>query len=197
MGDTNKIKRKVLRISILGDSSTGKTSIINRFLGNDFSLQMISNIGIDKQEFLRKMKDGNEMKIILWDTAGQERFHSISSSTIKNSQGIIVCFSIVDTSSFKNVSEWLETIKEENGKIPIVLFGNKCDLAEQRKVSEEEAKRFADQHGIPYFETSAKDNINLQEGFDKITEDAYAKSGKESGIKLKPVENVQKRKCCK
>ena len=195
--EDNKIKRKVLRISILGDSSTGKTSIINRFLGNEFTLAMISNIGIDKQEILRKMKDGNEMKIILWDTAGQERFHSISSSTIKNSQGIIVCFALDNEKSFKNVSEWLNTIHEENAKISIVLFGNKCDLKDKRKVSEEEAKSFADQHGIPYFETSVKDNINLEEGLDKILEDAYAKSGKESGMKLKPVENAPKKKCCK
>lgn len=193
----NKIKRKVLRISILGDSSTGKTSIINRFLGNEFSLQTISNIGIDKQDLLRTMKDGNEMKIILWDTAGQERFHSISSSTIKNSQGIIVCFSLVDKNSFKNVLDWLNTIREESAKIPVVLFGNKCDLVDQRKVTEEEAKSFADKNEIPYFETSAKDNINLQEGLDRILEDAYAKSGRESGMKLKPVENVPKKKCCK
>jgi small GTP-binding protein len=193
----NKIKRKVLRISILGDSSTGKTSIINRFLGNEFSLEMISNIGIDKQELLRKMKDGNDMKIILWDTAGQERFHSISSSTIKNSQGIIVCFSLIDVDSFKNVVEWLETIREESAKIPVVLFGNKCDLADQRKISKEEAESFAKKNDIPYFETSAKDNINLEEGLEQIIEDAYAKSGKESGVKLKPVENTQKKKCCK
>ena len=195
--EDNKIKRKVLRISILGDSSTGKTSIINRFLGNEFSLQTISNIGIDKQDLLRTMKDGNEMKIILWDTAGQERFHSISSSTIKNSQGIIVCFSLVDKNSFKNVLDWLNTIREESAKIPVVLFGNKCDLVDQRKVTEEEAKSFADKNEIPYFETSAKDNINLQEGLDRILEDAYAKSGRESGMKLKPVENEPKKKCCK
>ena len=192
-----QIKRKVLRISILGDAATGKTSIINRFLGNEFSLEILANIGIDKVDLLRKMKDGNEMKIILWDTAGQERFHSISSSTIKNSQGIIVCFSLVDTNSFKNVLEWLHTIKEESEKIPVVLFGNKCDLVDERQVSEEEAKRFANEHGIPYFETSAKENINLQEGLDKILEDAYEKSGRESGMKLKPIENVPKKKCCK
>ena len=193
----SKIKRKVLRLSILGDSKTGKSSIINRYLGNEFSEDMISNIGIDKQELLMTMKDGNEMKIILWDTAGQERFHSISSSTIKNSQGIIVCFSLVDANSFKNVSEWLSTIREESAKIPVVLFGNKCDLVDKRKVSEEDAKSFASRQGIPYFETSAKDNINLEEGLDKILEDAYAKSGRESGMKLKPIENAPKKKCCK
>ena len=143
-----KIKRKVIRLSIIGDSKTGKTSIINRYLGQEFSIDMISNIGIDKQEVIRKMKDGNEMKIIIWDTAGQERFHSISSGTIKNSQGIIVCFALNDRSSFDNVLTWLQDVREISSKIPIVLFGNKCDLIEERKVTNEEAKEFADNNEI-------------------------------------------------
>lgn len=195
-----KIRRKVLRISILGDSKTGKTSIINRYLGNPFSIDMISNIGIDKQEITMKMKDENEMKIILWDTAGQERFHSISSSTIKNSQGIIVCFALNDRSSFNNVLTWLQDVKEISTKIPVVIFGNKCDLKDERKITQEEAESFASDNKIPYFETSAKENINLKEGFERIAEDAYARSGGENGWKLKKdtKEDKEKRKgCCK
>ncbi len=179
-----KIKRKVIRLSIIGDSKTGKTSIINRYLGQEFSIDMISNIGIDKQEVIRKMKDGNEMKIIIWDTAGQERFHSISSGTIKNSQGIIVCFALNDRSSFDNVLTWLQDVREISSKIPIVLFGNKCDLIEERKVTNEEAKEFADNNEIIYFETSAKDNINIKEGFEKISEDAYSKALAEEEAKI-------------
>ena len=179
-----KIKRKVIRLSIIGDSKTGKTSIINRYLGQEFSFDMISNIGIDKQEVIKKMKDGNEMKIIIWDTAGQERFHSISSGTIKNSQGIIVCFALNDRSSFDNVLTWLQDVREISSKIPIVLFGNKCDLIEERKVTNEEAKEFADNNEIIYFETSAKDNINIKEGFEKISEDAYSKALAEEEAKI-------------
>ena len=179
-----KIKRKVIRLSIIGDSKTGKTSIINRYLGQEFSIDMISNIGIDKQEVIKKMKDGNEMKIIIWDTAGQERFHSISSGTIKNSQGIIVCFALNDRSSFDNVLTWLQDVREISSKIPIVLFGNKCDLIEERKVTNEEAKEFADNNEIIYFETSAKDNINIREGFEKISEDAYSKALAEEEAKI-------------
>ena len=199
MSDT-KIKRKVLRISILGDSKTGKTSIINRYLGNPFSIDMISNIGIDKQELNMKMKDGNEMKVILWDTAGQERFHSISSSTIKNSQGIIVCFALDDRGSFNNVLSWLQDVRETSARIPVVIFGNKCDLVENRKITKEEAESFANDNNIPYFETSAKEDINLKEGFERIAEDAYTRSGGEIGIKLKKQtkeEKESKRGCCK
>ena len=179
-----KIKRKVIRLSIIGDSKTGKTSIINRYLGQEFSIDMISNIGIDKQEIIRKMKDGNEMKIIIWDTAGQERFHSISSGTIKNSQGIIVCFALNDKNSFDNVLTWLQDVREISSKIPIVLFGNKCDLIEERKVTNKEAKEFADNNEIIYFETSAKDNINIKEGFEKISEEAYSKALAEEEAKI-------------
>ena len=192
-----KIKRKVIRLSIIGDSKTGKTSIINRYLGQEFSIDMISNIGIDKQEVIKKMKDGNEMKIIIWDTAGQERFHSISSGTIKNSQGIIVCFALNDRSSFDNVLTWLQDVREISSKIPIVLFGNKCDLIEERKVTNEEAKEFADNNEIIYFETSAKDNINIKEGFEKISEDAYSKALAEEEAKielLKKNNNYKKNK---
>ena len=192
----SKIKRKVLRLSILGDSKTGKSSIINRYLGNEFSEDMISNIGIDKQELLMTMKDGNEMKIIIWDTAGQERFHSISSTTIKNSQGIIVCFAINDRDSFNNVLQWLQDIRDVSSKIPIVLFGNKCDLEDKRKVTKGEAEDFAANHELTYFETSAKENINLKEGFEHIIDSAYKRSGGVDGVKLNNQNKAKKNKCC-
>ena len=195
-----KIKRKVIRLSIIGDSTTGKTSIINCYLGQQFSLDMVSNVGIDKQEKISKMKDGNEMKIIIWDTAGQERFHSISSGTIKNSQGIIVCFALNNKESFNNVINWLQDVREISKKIPIVLFGNKCDLIDERKVTFKEVKEFADDNEINYFETSAKDNINITEGFEKISEDAYLKAVAEEEAKIelskKNNNNKKEKKFC-
>ena len=158
-----KIKRKVIRISMLGDSSVGKTSIINAFLNVEFNNTLLSNIGIEKTETKMKMKDGNEMKLIIWDTAGQERFHSISTGTIKNSQGIVVSFDLTNKKTFLNVKKWLEDIRDNNDKIPIVLFGNKCDILEKREVEEEQAEEFAKTNNLTYFETSAKENININE----------------------------------
>ena len=170
----NNLQRKVMRLSIIGDSQTGKSSILNVYLGNDFTYDILSNIGIDKQSVEKQMKDGNKIKIIFWDTAGQERFHSLSSGTIKNSQGIIICFALNDKQSFENVVLWLEDVRNVSEKIPIVLFGNKCDLVDERKVTKEEIDRFVKKNDIVYFETSAKEKINLEEGFQKIFEDAYA-----------------------
>ena len=170
----NNLQRKVMRLSIIGDSQTGKSSILNVYLGNDFTYDILSNIGIDKQSVEKQMKDGNKIKIIFWDTAGQERFHSLSSGTIKNSQGIIICFALNDKQSFENVILWLEDVRNVSEKIPIVLFGNKCDLVDERKVTKEEIERFIKKNDLVYFETSAKEKINLEEGFQKIFEDAYA-----------------------
>ena len=170
----NNLQRKVMRLSIIGDSQTGKSSILNVYLGNDFTYDILSNIGIDKQSVEKQMKDGNKIKIIFWDTAGQERFHSLSSGTIKNCQGIIICFALNDKQSFENVVLWLEDVRNVSEKIPIVLFGNKCDLVNERKVTKEEIDRFVKKNDLVYFETSAKEKINLEEGFQKIFEDAYA-----------------------
>lgn len=193
-----KIKRKAIRLSIIGDSKTGKTSILNCFLGQKFTFDMVSNIGIDKQEKIMKMNDGTEIKVIIWDTAGQERFHSISSGTIKNSQGIIVAFALDDLSSFNNVITWLQDVREISTSIPIVLFGNKCDLVDNRKVEKEDAEEFANNNEVTYFETSAKENINIKEGFDKIIEEAYKKAVYEESIKLqaKKADEAKKKKFC-
>ena len=191
------IKRKVIRISMLGDSTVGKTSIINAFLNIEFSNTLLSNIGVEKTETKMIMKDGNEMKIIIWDTAGQERFHSIATGTIKNSQGIVVTFDLTNRKTFENVVKWLEDIRDNNNKIPIILFGNKCDLVEKREVEDEEAQEFAKNNNLEYFETSAKENINIIEGFTKIAEEAYEKSGGAIGMDLKKNRKKNSKKCCK
>ena len=190
-----EIQRKVIRISLLGDAAVGKTSILNAFLNIEFSSNSVANIGVEKQNTKMKMKDGKEMKIIIWDTAGQERFHSIATSTIKTSQGIIVSFDVTNKKSFENIPNWLEDIKLSNNTIPVVLFGNKCDLIDKRVVEEEEAKEFAEKNNLLYFETSAKENININEGFGKIIELAYEKTDKKVlGMDLENGKNKKKKK---
>ena len=182
---TKKIKRKALRLAMLGDSSVGKTSIINTFLNIEFSDVKVATIGKDKMETKMVMKDGNEIKLIIWDTAGQERFHSMATSVIKGSQGVAVCFDLTKESTFESVNNWLNEIRENSNSIPVILFGNKCDILENREVSEEKAKKLAEENNLIYYETSAKENINIKEGFQKLAEEAYEKSTAENGVDLK------------
>ena len=191
-----KIKRKVIRITMLGDSAVGKTSLISQFLTQNFDENYLTTIGKDKLEKKVVMKDGNEIKLIIWDTAGQERFHSIATSTIKGSHGIILTFDLTKRSSFNSLESWLNDIKENSNEVPVIIFGNKCDLFENYEVENEEAKKFAKEHNLQYFETSAKQNVNVQEGFNSIAEIAYEKYSGNNSLDLnKPKQKPDKRFC--
>ena len=180
----DEITRKVLRISMLGDTGVGKTSIINRFLDLGFSLQIASNIGVEKHYKEMKMKDGKKMKVILWDTAGQERFHAIATNTIKTCQGIVLSFDLTKKITFEKIPDWIKEIKDINNQIPIILFGNKCDMIDNREVEEEDGQALAKEYNLKYFETSAKENININEGLAVIIHESYAKSGSALGVDL-------------
>ena len=144
-----------------------------------------------------KIKNGEEIKVIIWDTAGQERFRSISLKTIKTVQGVIVVFDLMNKKSFENVVNWLNQINDNFQNISIILFGNKCDVDEEKwMVTREEAQKFADANKLKYFETSAKIKKNIQEGFENIVNTAYEKFEGSKGIKLGDVNKQEDNGCC-
>jgi len=189
------IKRKVMRISLLGDSGVGKTCIINKYLYDKFSETHQSSIGIEKNEKRLKMNDGNELKVIIWDTAGQERFKAMSTNTIKGAQGIVLVFDNTKKTTYESLPTWIKDVKEVKDNIPIVLFGNKCDLIDQTEVEKDEAEEFAKDNNMEYFETSAKENINIEKGFKSIIDKAYETAQEEDGLDLKKTEKKKKSKC--
>ena len=189
-------RRKDIKISLLGDQNVGKTCICSCFLKLEFIDNTLNTIGKDKMEAKMKMKDGKEIKLIIWDTAGQERYHSIAVNTIKSAQGIIVAFDLTSRKSFENVEKWLNQIYEKTNKVSVVIFGNKCDMKNERKVSTEEAQKLADQYKLTYFETSAKKKININEGFEKVANDAYNNYGNKVGMDLEEEKEEFESGCC-
>ncbi|XP_040867143.1 ras-related protein RABD2c isoform X2 [Glycine max] len=101
-----------------------------------------------------------------WDTAGQERFRTITSSYYRGAHGIIVVYDVTDQESFNNVKQWLNEIdRYASENVNKLLVGNKCDLTANKVVSSETAKAFADEIGIPFMETSAKNATNVEQAF--------------------------------
>ena len=178
-------KREVIRVTLLGDQSVGKTTIRNVFLKLEYEENTLSTVGTNKSETKFTLKDGKEIKLFLYDTAGEERFRSLSIKTVKNSQGIVLVYDITNRESFEHLVDWLNQIKDESDKVSMILFGNKCDLEEKRKVTKQEAEKFAKQNKIPYIETSAKTFSNINEGFSILANDAYERFGSALGVKLK------------
>ena len=202
--DENKIALKLAKIALLGDSTVGKTSICLTYKGIEFKENTLFTIGTDKFDKIIKLENGKEIKLVIWDTAGQERFRSIALSAIKSVNGIILVADLTKKESFINIKMWLEDIQNNFNNPSLVLFGNKADLTEKRQVTSEEAKKYAEENGLIYFETSAKTNQGINEGFAYIANQAYKKaeqklnSGKGKNIEIgkDEIKETESSKCC-
>ena len=190
----SQTKREVIKLIILGNQAVGKTSIRNAYLNTDFNEETLSPVGYNKVDSKFKLDDGKEIKLAIWDTAGQERFHSVALSSLKNAQGIILVFDVANKKSFNDLNMWLSEIKNVTDQVSIILFGNKCEL-KKREVTKEEAEKFAKEHNIPYIETSAKENLNIEQGFSIVANDAYKKYGIALGLSLERKRKKKKSKC--
>jgi small GTP-binding protein len=188
------IKNPVVNIFLLGDSLTGKTSIVNSFFGVSFSEQQMKTIGIDNYIKEIELKNRKKIKIQIYDTAGQEQYRSNAFTILKTKcEGIVLIYSITDEDSFNNIFEYW--INELNGiidlsKYPIYFIGNKCDLEEERLVFHEQAEKASSKYKFKFMETSAKTNINIQELFTNISQDIFDTFYTiENGEIVKKVEN--------
>ena len=176
MSENDKIEYKV---TLIGNSSVGKTSLFKKITTGEFSDKNISTIGMDKRtvqvEIEVQEKDKNVTKSIdisLVDTAGQERFKSITKSYYKESDGILLIYDITNRESFENVKIWIDSIhdslgNQENSKYIIILIGNKVDLIGvedyKRETTEEEAKQKCEENNLLWGgECSAKTNSDSE-----------------------------------
>ena len=179
MSKNNNQNKLDIKIITIGDSHVGKSSLIINYIDNKFSNVYMSTIGFDLKAKQINLKDGTEAKIMIYDTAGQERFKSLAANYIKKANGILLVYDIADKTTFGNIGMWMKSITQEKGdKLPIVLVGNKADLTEEREVSSEEGKKLAEENGFHFFETSCKNDINVNECFVDLAELVYEKSGK-------------------
>ncbi len=141
-------------------------------MGKEFTEGYISTIGVDFEMKTTTIHD-KKVNLQIWDTAGQERFRTITTSYYRNSDAILIVFDIADATTFRNVQAWLDDVRSYARKdVEILLVGNKVDLYQDRKVSFEAAKKFADSHNMNYIETSAKTHFNVTKAYESVATDA-------------------------
>ena len=161
-----KIKIKLI---VLGDEFSGKSSILHRYKNKEFILNNSSTIGVD---FVTSTinHNNNEYTLHIWDTSGQEKFNSIIISYYRNIAVAIIVFDLSNIQSFNNIKKWFNNIDYYcNKDITIKLIGNKCD--QNINVNQRDINLLCRDYNIDYFEVSAKDNINIDSLFDNIVED--------------------------
>ena len=187
----------LLKYVIVGDASVGKSNLLLRYTHGEFREEYQLTIGVEFGSN-NLVINNNIYRIQIWDTAGQENFRSITRSYYKNSACALIVYDITRRLSFESLSDWIEDCKNSSPKtVVMVLVGNKCDLAQNREVNEEEGREFAEKHGMLFFETSAKTGQNVEEVFKqsatsiakKIKENYYDLENDSCGIKKGDEEN--------
>ncbi|KAJ8305749.1 hypothetical protein KUTeg_016294 [Tegillarca granosa] len=161
----------LFKLLLIGDSGVGKTCLLFRFSDDAFNTTFISTIGID---FKIKTVElgGKKIKLQIWDTAGQERFHTITTSYYRGAMGIMLVYDITNPKTFENISKWLRNIDE---------------------ISRE--------HGVPFLETSAKANINVEKAFMDLAQAILNKTpgrdteGPRGGVDIH-TNNSGSKRCC-
>eukprot|EP00300_Choanocystis_sp_HF-7_P009130 c16276_g1_i1.p1 GENE.c16276_g1_i1~~c16276_g1_i1.p1 ORF type:complete len:215 (-),score=59.09 c16276_g1_i1:133-744(-) len=164
-----------IKLLLIGDSGVGKSCLLLRFSDNSFTPSFITTIGIDFK--IRTIElDGKRIKLQIWDTAGQERFRTITTAYYRGAMGILLVYDVTNQETFQNIRNWMRNIEENAAEtVNKILIGNKSDLEDKRQVSTQEGQALAAEFGIPFFETSAKTDENVEESFVTMARDIMAR----------------------
>ena len=193
-----------IKIMIIGETKIGKTSLISRYCKNEFiGGAYLSTIGIDFQVKDLVFND-KKIKVQIWDTAGQERYRNIAKNYFQSSDGFIIVYDISNTESFDKLDYWIEQIKTNSQEFTkMILFGNKSDIIEERKISKEEGEQYAKNNNIHFFEVSAKEGTNVNQAFEYFIKDILncfspmeKTKKRRSKILSVPIELPKKSSCC-
>ena len=148
-----------IKIILLGETGVGKTNLIAVFLGAKFKEDTLSTMACYSYsgKYQHKKKSYN---YAIWDTAGQEKYRALNKMFVRDAQIIILVYSIIDRSSFKELDYWLQYAKENKGDDDYILglVANKSDLYDEETVTEEEGIKFASDNKIKFAITSALKN---------------------------------------
>lgn len=159
-----------LKILVIGESGVGKSSIILAFTTGDYNASFPATIGVD---YKCKVMDVNGMKVKLgiWDTAGQERYRTLTSSFYREAHGAILVYDVSDPKSLAKLHEWVEELQVYSTKKNIVclVVGNKIDK-QNRAVSRESGKAFAQKHRMLFIESSAKTQEGISLAFEELVQ---------------------------
>ena len=204
---------KTVKAVLLGEAGVGKTCLISRFVNNILENNTMTSVSASYATKTIVYDDlgGKSLKLEIWDTAGQERYRSISKLLYKDAGVAILVYDITERHTFNEIKDyWYKEIKENSqGNIILGIAGNKSDLYENEKVSEEEGRNFASEIGAIFKLTSSLENFGITELFKRIGYKILSPDGsnplgdnqgfeevEENPIKLNDVKVKKKKKCC-
>ena len=178
------------RTVTIGDSSVGKTCIVNRFISDNFNPNQTNTIGALFKTYSTQ-RDGHDIELHLFDTAGQEQYRAIGSAYFRSAAAAIIVYDISNRQSFLNCDGWLKSFRESGPDQSLVfLVGNKLDMDKPqtessdqslREVQTSEGEKWAKENKCTaFFETSAKTGDNVGKLFETVINQLYENNVLES-----------------
>ena len=208
--DEQNLKLVEYKIILVGDSGVGKTSILKKFINNEFNEDIKCTINVDFFSKSIKIDKNLYTNLKIYDTAGQEKYRALIKQYYQGTDGIILVFDLTNENSFNKLKSWINEVSDNTEKAQIILVGNKADLIE-RKIDEETAENFAKQKDMKYIETSAKEGTNILLLFEELALDINKKKQNDSSVVElehvdtyvfrrreinKEIKNKKENKCC-
>ncbi|MGQ4832852.1 MAG: GTP-binding protein [Candidatus Asgardarchaeia archaeon] len=157
-------KPEPIKVIVVGDGAVGKTSIVKSFTTKEFDKLYLPTVGAN---FYAKYAsvDGKDIVLQIWDLAGQPRFSEVTKLFFRGAKGVIYVFDRTRPITLRNLENWMKRIYEEIGAVPSVIAGNKSDLVRSINEYDEFAKHLSESIGAPYYLTSARENLNIEQLF--------------------------------
>ena len=209
----NTIDNKyIFKIIIIGNTGSGKSSLLLRYTRDIFNNYYEATIGVDfgtKQIDIPYNNQHIPIKLQIWDTAGQERFSTITKSYYRNTCGVVIVFDLTNKESFNSIPKWITNIEDNcDSTVQKILIGNKSDLKGNIVVEKSEIDEMCKKYGIRYFETSAMHLDSTSIAFNILSQNILESIDNKcipSGVKLinyneiRPTISLTKKrrkKCC-
>jgi len=195
-----KSKPLNFKLVLLGDTSVGKSSCVERFVKNEFFDFQEPTIGAAFFNKTVNLERATSVKFEIWDTAGQERYRSLAPMYYRGAAAAVVVYDITSSESLAGAKGWIEELhRQASADIIMGLAGNKLDLASKRQVPTEEAKAYATENDCFFFETSAKTGENIEDLFKAIAHKLATERPRADDDSLMTVgigDTGEKKKCC-
>jgi small GTP-binding protein len=181
----------LFKMVIVGDSGVGKSQLLNRFASQTFNKHPQSTIGVEFANHVFNF-DNENVKIHILDTAGQERYRAVTAAYYRGATAAMLVYDVYKRHSFDSIPRWLSELKTHaDPNVVIMLVANKADKAPiiARLVSSAEGQKLAEVNNICFIETSALDDVNVNEAFANLANEVY-KRRKDSGKLVKADETL-------
>jgi small GTP-binding protein len=168
-------RRMKIKVCLVGEAAVGKTSLIRRFVLDDFDDKYIQTLGtkVSKKELTVTGSENELVRIdmTIWDIMGQKGFRELlKEAYFYGAKGVIAVAEVTRKTTLDDLDDWIEGVYSVTGKIPIQFMANKWDLRDQAEIGEEELIQATKAYDSTYFLTSAKTGENVEAAFQNLAQ---------------------------